>query len=142
MTSPRKYAGNETVHLKEAVARSLAHAGLCRTHLVDSSVTGDCSALSPGLHETLLLALAECADNTVRHAGASGVRVSITCHGTDAVDFSFADNGRGCDLIVALSYASGGLVTLRRRVEASGGRAAFSSRHGGGFHVFLRIGHR
>jgi signal transduction histidine kinase len=76
---------------------------------------------------------AEAMANATKHS--AGRRVAVSVAGTaDAVDVRISDDGRG-----GASLAGSGLLGLRDRVEALGGRLAVRSPPGGGTHIEARL---
>lgn len=78
----------------------------------------------------LLMAVNEITTNTLKHAGATEVTLSIHHH-QDRLLVSFHDNGRGFDTST-LPAARHGLSNLRDRAESTGGRLEIDSRPGHG----------
>jgi two-component system NarL family sensor kinase len=74
--------------------------------------------------------------NVARHAQATEVRVSLAEQDGE-LRLSIEDNGVGFDAEAALRAATGsvGLLTMRKRVRATGGRIALDSRPGRGTSV-------
>ncbi len=86
----------------------------------------------------LFLVVKEAFNNAVKHAGATAVRVAVSCHHgrlTIAVD----DNGRGFDLSVRNGHGCNGLANMRQRVERMGGQFHLCSAPGDGTEVRLAV---
>jgi signal transduction histidine kinase len=66
----------------------------------------------------------EALTNAVRHAGANHIRIDVTEH-EGCVEVAVSDDGRGFDpdhVQVLADIAHFGLIAMRERVEALGGR--------------------
>ncbi|MFD5654031.1 sensor histidine kinase [Streptomyces sp. NPDC127039] len=105
-------------------------------------VTGDPVPL-PTAHEVALLRIAQSAlANTVRHAHADTVEVTLS-HLGDHVALDVVDDGRGFDpaLLPAADPETGGfgLAAMRARVSALGGALAVESAPGRGTAVSARL---
>lgn len=79
----------------------------------------------------------EAISNAVRHSGGRRIDVSFAVVGVEAV-LEIADNGTGFDLAAAQGKGHG-LVNLRDRGEAVGGRFEIDTASGGGTCVRLRM---
>jgi signal transduction histidine kinase len=87
--------------------------------------------------QALLRGVQEIVTNAVRHSAARNVWIEVELRG-DGIELSSRDDGRG-----AGSVAPGhGLMGMRERFEACGGRVAFSTSIGQGFQVRAFIPHR
>jgi two-component system sensor histidine kinase DesK len=89
-------------------------------------------SLAPALENVLALALREAVTNIVRHAGATGCSVSLTCD-TGTVLLRVDDNGRA----PASVEPGNGLRGMRERVEGLGGQLLV--RGGDGLLIELRL---
>jgi len=92
--------------------------------------------VSPEEREALIRIVREAITNAGRHGGAENVAVELTNgHGTS---LRIADDGSGFDL--GQTRAGGfGLVSMRERTEALGGRFKLSSEAGGGTRIEVRL---
>jgi signal transduction histidine kinase len=89
----------------------------------------------PGVIEaTVWFVVAEALTNAVRHAGATTVSVAVRLRG-EQVEASVADDGAGG----ADADLGTGLLGLRTRVEALGGRLSVESPRGGGTRLELTV---
>ncbi|MFD7829090.1 sensor histidine kinase [Kitasatospora sp. NPDC059803] len=94
--------------------------------------------LDPPIESAVYFGVAELLTNAVRHAGASGVRISLTRDGTGvaaAVVAEVEDDGRGG----ADVRAGGGLAGLRRRLAAFDGTLEVTSPSGGPTRVRMTV---
>lgn len=83
--------------------------------------------------------LHEAIANVERHAGATKVRVSLTCD-VDGVEAEVVDDGVGFDTTTALDgRRATGLLSIRRRAEFVGGVCRLESQPGRGTRVSVRI---
>lgn len=79
----------------------------------------------------------EAITNTLRHAGADRVLISISGN-QESLSFSYYDNGAGTNKI----EAGNGLKGMRERVAALGGDLYFQSQKGKGFNIYGQIDRR
>jgi two-component system sensor histidine kinase UhpB len=101
---------------------------------VDLDVTGDFDPLPEALNITLYRLIQEGLTNVSRHAHASHVRVALERgSGADAVLVSVRDDGKGAPDIDTTEGL--GLIGMRERVEALGGRFAVVTGERVGFRV-------
>jgi len=83
----------------------------------------------------------EALGNCARHASAGHVQVDLRCSG-DIVELRISDDGVGFvpETVASGSKAPGlGLLEMRERVEAAGGRFSLSSRPGHGTRIFATL---
>ncbi|KAB2344726.1 sensor histidine kinase [Actinomadura rudentiformis] len=115
-----------------------------RTHLrVDLHVTGDPRALPADADVAAYRIVQEALTNTVKHAGASAAAVRLHWK-DDELEIKVTDNGRGQDAEdAAAGWRRGGdgLIGIRERAVACGGRAEVGPMPDGGFHVTARLPH-
>jgi PAS domain S-box-containing protein len=102
----------------------------------DFQVLGEPRALPPEWEENLFRIAQECLTNVLRHAQASSVTATIG-FGSEAVWLEFADDGRGFD--PAARNEGYGLMGMRERVDAMGGRIDVGSSNGRGTTVSIRL---
>jgi signal transduction histidine kinase/ligand-binding sensor domain-containing protein len=90
-------------------------------------------------HE-LLMVVREALHNAIRHGQPAKVQVSVD-FGKNAFSVQVRDDGRGFDSASAAQSSNGhyGLVGMRERIKAVGGRLALRSRPGEGTELTLRI---
>jgi signal transduction histidine kinase len=104
---------------------------------LDVQVTGDESAVPAHLHQEVFLVLREGLRNAFRHAGASVVRVRMRVQPT-VVLATLEDDGRG--LRGADADTDGyGIVSMRQRVRALGGRLLISDGESGGTTLQIEV---
>ncbi|GHF52147.1 signal transduction histidine kinase [Amycolatopsis bartoniae] len=109
--------------LHEVIAEVTGESGL----QTSVRVSGPLGVLSPHLAEDAETVVREALDNTVRHAGASAV--AITVEVADDVWIEVTDNGRGLPADVP---EEGGLRTLADLADRSGGHCVLDVPEGGG----------
>jgi PAS domain S-box-containing protein len=80
----------------------------------------------------------EALTNVARHAGASRVRIELTCVG-EHLSLDIEDNGVGATLTPSPGGATFGLLGIRERVRQLQGTVSFVSAPGAGFHVSIRV---
>jgi signal transduction histidine kinase len=133
--------GSGLSQLDSLVARARA-AGLP----VTVTVTGAERPLPPDVDQAAYRIVQEALTNVSRHAGLAGggdqVSASVRLHYTpDALSVRVADDGQGT-VTPAGTRPSGpglGLVGMRERVSALGGRLQAGPQDGGGFHVHAEL---
>jgi signal transduction histidine kinase len=115
----------EAAGLAESLRRYAVLAG--RAHGVPVTFTAGClPALSPQAEAALYRVAQEALHNALRHAGASGVKVTLALTGRQVV-LEVSDDGHG---FAAPQPAAGlGLASMRERAAAAGG--ALTIRSGG-----------
>jgi signal transduction histidine kinase len=84
------------------------------------------------VRHNILLACWEAVNNTLKHSGASEVRVSVRLR-RQSLEIEIADNGCGFDVAKGEAKRSG-LVHIRQRLEEIGGSCVFKSTPGQGTH--------
>jgi two-component system NarL family sensor kinase len=85
----------------------------------------------------VLRIMQECITNTIKHANATALKISIKYEGTNLM-IQYRDNGIG--IIENKPVDSGiGLQTIRERCESIGGELLFEAKKGKGFIVELII---
>jgi two-component system sensor histidine kinase UhpB len=102
------------------------------------SAEGDLDGLDEKVNITAYRLVQECLTNVAKHADASRVRIAISrAAEAGALHVSIADDGRGFD--PAVRRQGLGLVGLRERVEALGGRFQLESSPGAGTRIEATI---
>ncbi len=101
--------------------------------------------LPPALETALYRIFQEALTNTVKHAGASRVRISLACHGGYFVG-KIVDNGAGFDPLTVEAHngrgptARGlGLLGMRERIAQCAGELDIASRPGWGTRIRIRV---
>jgi len=89
---------------------------------------------NPEVAQVLLRCAQEIITNTVRHAGASELRLSLD-QGEGGLRMQARDNGRGSDGAIP----GNGLRGMRERLSACGGRVDIITAPGQGFALDVRI---
>jgi signal transduction histidine kinase len=103
---------------------------------VDLHLGGDVEALGEVLNITIYRLIQESLTNISRHAHARNVEIYVECEDDregSHVAVTVADDGKGCPHV--WSSDGLGLIGLRERVEALGGRMALLSEAGRGFRL-------
>ncbi|WP_430008922.1 ATP-binding protein [Methylophaga lonarensis] len=96
---------------------------------------GDFSDLPDTLQVTIYRVVQECTTNCVRHAGASHVKVEVK-RDSENVKVAVTDDGKGLGSKLVHGF---GLIGMRERVTALGGRIAFDTEEGQGLQVRVLI---
>jgi signal transduction histidine kinase len=93
-------------------------------------------AVEPATRDALVRIVREAITNAIRHGGAT--TVSVELEGGAGLRLRVVDDGRGFEVDGPAPRRSGfGLVSMRERAEALGGRLTVASRPGEGTHVEL-----
>lgn len=103
-----------------------------------SASAAELSAIGDDARHDLLHVVREALSNVARHARASRVEVAVARVG-DALHLEIADNGIGFDPAAAAQGGHHGLVNLRERAVAAGGRLEIDSRPGRGTRLIVTI---
>jgi two-component system sensor histidine kinase UhpB len=126
----------------EAALREEAKSACNRAALVSCDVTSELDERLDPVVETALFRVAQQAlANVVDHAGATRALVEIECSG-NKVTLRVGDDGRGFDpdhVQVLGDVAHFGLIAMRERVEALGGRLTVTTAPGEGTVVEARV---
>lgn len=96
---------------------------------------GDFRTLPDTLQVTIYRIVQECTTNCVRHAHASHVKVEARCD-NQSVKVTVTDDGVGLPADLVRGF---GLIGMRERVSALGGRIAFDTEEGLGLQVRVLI---
>lgn len=96
---------------------------------------GDFHHLPDTLQVTIYRVVQECTTNCVRHADASHVKVEVRRE-EESIKVAVTDDGRGLDPNAVRGF---GLIGMRERVSALGGRIAFDTEEGHGLQVRVLI---
>ncbi len=96
---------------------------------------GDFSQLPDTLQVTIYRVVQECTTNCVRHAEASHVKVEVKAD-AENVKVAVTDDGKGLGSKLVHGF---GLIGMRERVTALGGRIAFDTEEGYGLQVRVLI---
>jgi signal transduction histidine kinase len=137
-------------HLDRLAARARA-AGLP----VTVNVTGTKRSLPPEVDQAAYRIVQEALTNVSRHAGQASAWVNL-CYRADALEIQVDDDGAGISIASTTSNGNGtsnntsngnghsasnslGLIGMRERVTALGGRLQAGPRDGGGFQVRAEI---
>ncbi len=110
----------------EDLAAELSRARLAlATAGISVEVEASPPTIEPERASALALALREGVTNVIRHAGATVCKIRIAGRGSE-VELVGADDGRG-----GSAKEGSGLLGMRERIEAIGGRVALGARHDG-----------
>jgi signal transduction histidine kinase len=103
---------------------------------VELEIEGDQRTLPPGVDLSAYRIVQEALTNTLKHAGADRVRVSVR-YNASAVELEIDDNGRGSSEHV--NGSGHGLIGMRERVAIYGGQLEVGPREGRGYKVSARL---
>ena len=88
--------------------------------------------LDPEIEAALYRALIECINNTIKHAGACNILITLNDAGSH-LQLRYTDDGIGFNMQEALSLKKGlGLYNLQNRIETIGGKITMTSGQGKG----------
>jgi signal transduction histidine kinase len=128
-----------SVGLPAAIERAAVAAGAGPAGpTIEFAVSGEPRALHVDFEVTLLRAAQEAIANARRHAGASHITVTLTYY-PDEVSLDVTDDGRGFDPADAAKSGGLGLIGMRERAEALGGKLAIESAPGEGTAVAVTL---
>ncbi|WP_245752781.1 LapD/MoxY N-terminal periplasmic domain-containing protein [Methylophaga sulfidovorans] len=96
---------------------------------------GEFESLPDTLQVTIYRLVQECTTNCVRHAHASHVKVEVRRE-AETIKVAVTDDGKGLDAHLVKGF---GLIGMRERVSALGGRIAFDTEEGRGLQVRVLI---
>ncbi len=96
---------------------------------------GDCSVLPDTVQVTVYRVIQECMTNSVRHANPKHVKVELRLD-NESLKITVTDDGIGLKADVIQGF---GLIGMRERVSALGGRIAFDTAEGRGLQVRVLI---
>ncbi|WP_286303815.1 MULTISPECIES: LapD/MoxY N-terminal periplasmic domain-containing protein [Methylophaga] len=96
---------------------------------------GEFESLPDTLQVTIYRLVQECTTNCVRHAHASHVKVEVRRE-AETIKVAVTDDGKGLDANLVKGF---GLIGMRERVSALGGRIAFDTEEGRGLQVRVLI---
>ncbi len=111
----------------DRLVRQVEEAGLP----VSIEVLGDVRPLSPGLELSAYRVVQESLTNSLKHAGTATATVTVD-YGPNALRVAVIDDGNGAASAPGVGQ---GLIGMRERVDAFGGRLRTGPRTGGGFEV-------
>lgn len=109
-------------YMRLHIAEALDNAGIDYAFTVTETLPA--LALSQEYRRNLYLSAKEAIHNTVKHAGATQVTISITV--TDRLEVIIEDNGRGLE-VGKTSTLGNGLRSMQRRLEQVGGTFSIGS---------------
>jgi len=127
----------------EAAVRELAHATGDHALLEHCEVSVDLGdqPLDPAVETAVFRVVQQALANVEQHAAARRLRVALRRQGAMVV-LDVEDDGRGFDLVeaeVVPGQGGFGLVSMRERVQAIGGRLTVTTRQGGGTRLQARV---
>lgn len=106
------------------------------------AVEGGVEGLGERVNITVYRIVQECLNNIVKHAAASVAEVGVSRvdeHGRDSLRVTVRDNGRGLVDPAAVRATRFGMLGMRERAEALGGRLEVTGGEGGGLTVGVVI---
>ncbi len=127
----------EKIGFIRSVARMLEQ--LQESSFIECSyeIDKDADALPISFQTHLFRITQECVNNTLRHAGATALKVSLEKTGQDFT-FTYLDNGRG--LSKASSTTRGmGFLSIRERAKMLGGDLSIQDSGGKGFKLLIKF---
>jgi len=119
--------------LDSLIEQTQEHTGM----FFSMEIETDIQSLSMDTQAQLFRILQECINNTIKHADASALKISIY-EGQEGIELLYQDNGKGISEQVK-SIQGIGLLTIKERVDKIGGKVNFQSGNEKGFkmNVFL-----
>lgn len=98
-------------------------------------ITGDEQRLAPGLELAAFRITQEALTNVIKHAGDSAVATVTLDYRPTELELNITDTGRGAVSSLTSAGGGNGLIGMRERVDAYGGRLVTGPSVGGGYHV-------
>lgn len=133
-TDGTEYAPAPELSMIDQLVEQCSEAGL----MVSLDVNGTPRALPPMIELSGYRIVQESLTNAMKHAGPAA-RATVTIgYGSEILDIAVVDDGRGAAAQGTVTPGHG-LVGIRERVEAFGGRISTGPRVGGGFAVEAQI---
>lgn len=120
--------------LRERLAAVEQRAGVRATLVAGDGV----DQLPPAVQEALYGVACEALNNTLKHAGAATVAVTIAAI-ADEIVLEVCDDGCGCDPAAAAGGGGLGMRGMRERLAAVGGTVVVDGAPGGGTRVCARV---
>ena len=130
-------AGDEEMDLESALRRRLDAVEQRAQVKARLEVKGQL-ALAPAAAHELYAIIQEALNNSLKHACASALLVSINSQGS-RVQVKIEDNGVGFSLPEAEAGGGMGIKTMRARAARLGGKLAIATRPGGGTQVLVEL---
>lgn len=115
-----------TATLQMYVEENCARAGIRAHHAIDEA-----SPLDPAIAIAIFRIVQEAMTNTIKYAKATEIEVGLARR-ADSISVRIADNGEGFDVNTASQVKKHGLVGMRQRMVALGGRLTIESSRGRG----------
>lgn len=104
--------------------------------ICSSEISGDLKQLPLELQTQLYRIFQECITNTIKHAGASALKITLICK-EDQITASFRDNGVGFE---EQEFKSGlGWLTIKERIHQIDGKMDLQTGKGKGVHLTIKI---
>ena len=103
-----------------------------------TAAPADLVALDDDARNELLHLVREALSNIARHSRATRARIELTAD-DDEVRLEIVDNGVGFDPAAAAASGHHGLVNLRERAAAAGGRLGIETRPGSGTRLLVHL---
>lgn len=101
-------------------------------------IAADCQSFDAGLSAVLFRITQEALNNVAKHAQATEVEIRLAMEG-GVLTVAVVDNGKGMPPESARRHGSFGLVFMRERVTALGGRIHLTSRPGHGTAISIEV---
>ncbi len=115
-----------TATLQMYVEETCGRAGVRYQHAIEEA-----APLAPAISIAIFRIVQEAMTNTIKYAKATEIEVGLT-RNENSISVRIADNGEGFDLATASQVKKHGLVGMRQRMVALGGRLTLESVRGRG----------
>jgi len=138
--SELRTAMTRTLALPQALALLGEKASDRTSARISVSTTGKPKSLTPEVYEHIERIASEALSNAVQHAGASTIELELS-YVRKGLELAVRDDGRGMDSSTVDQGRAGhwGLLGMRERAKAMGGRIKIYSKPGAGSEVHLLV---
>jgi signal transduction histidine kinase len=112
----------------------LSHKNIDGTYTIDPNI--EKRLTSPEARKSILLIIKEAINNVAKYSDATEAKVIVELNGTD-LNVVIEDNGKGFD--ASNQRRGNGLIHMRQRAEALGGKMEIASEKGAGTRIHAKI---
>ncbi len=128
----------EKIGLVRSVARLVENIQASTKLECSFEIADEVDLLSINTKTHIYRILQECVNNTIKHAGASALKISIS-HTNNEYQLIYLDNGKGLEDIKGINGM--GLFSIKERAKIINGNLNFSDKTHSGFKLILKFKH-
>ncbi len=128
----------EKIGLRKSISTLLENIEKNTKIITSHDLSEEADNLSLDDQTQLYRILQECLSNTIRHANAKSIKVSISCEG-DKMVFIYRDNGKGISKSDANFSEGIGMMTIKERIHKLKGKFTIGSNKGIGFRLAVKF---